>query len=73
MYIWTVKPILDKHDVNNYRFWKQTGISREAAYNIANGTHKSLDSRIIDRLIPYLRDLTGNKQLNIGDIVRWQK
>jgi DNA-binding Xre family transcriptional regulator len=70
---WKVKPILDQHSVSNYRFWKDSGLSRETAYDIANGKHESLDMRVIDKLIPYLRDLTGNPKLQIGDAVEFKR
>ncbi len=69
---WKVKPILEKHNTTPYRFWKETGLSRDVAYAIANGTHSALDAGVISKVVPYLRDLTRNKNLQIGDLVEYQ-
>lgn len=70
---WKVKPLLEKHKISNYRFWQDSGLARQTAYDIADGKHEALDTRVIDKLIPYLRDLTGNQKLQIGDAVEYQK
>jgi DNA-binding Xre family transcriptional regulator len=70
---WKVKPLLEKHKVSNYRFWQDSGLARQTAYDIADGKHEALDTRVIDKLIPYLRELTGNPKLQIGDAVEYQK
>lgn len=69
---WKVKPLLEKHKISNYRFWQDSGLARQTAYDIADGKHEALDTRVIDKLIPYLRDLTGNPKLQIGDAVEYR-
>lgn len=69
---WKVKIILEKHDTTPYRFWKETGLSREVAYAIANDKHPALDTGVIEKVVPYLRDLTRNESLQIGDVVEYQ-
>lgn len=68
---WKVKPLLEAQALSNYRFWRDSGLSRVTAYAIADGTHEALDAGVIDKLIPYLRKLTGNKALQIGDVVEY--
>ena len=69
---WKVKPILDAHSVeSNYRFWRDSQLSRVTAYAIADGTHEALDVSVLDKLMPYLQKLTGNKDLQLGDVVEW--
>lgn len=67
---WKVRQILDK-EMTNYRFWKESGLSRPVAYAIVNGEHESMDVRTIDKLVPYMRKYTGDKTLQIGDIVEY--
>ncbi len=69
---WKVKPILDAHNVTPYRLMKDTNLSREVVYGIVNNTHEALDARVIDKLVPYLRELTRDKSLQIGDVVEYQ-
>ncbi len=68
---WKVKPLLDTHGVTPYRLMVQSGLSRAVTYAIANGTHTALDSGVIDKLIPAMRELTGNDGLQIGDVVEY--
>ena len=68
---WKVRPLLDSHEVTPYRLMVQSGLSRAVTYAIANGTHTALDSGVIDKLIPALRELTRNKGLQIGDVVEY--
>ncbi len=70
---WKVKPILDSHEVTPYRLWKDSGIARATAYAIANDEHSALDAGVIEKLVPYLRGLTGDEGLQIGDIVEYQR
>jgi hypothetical protein len=70
---WKVKPTLVKYHVSNYRFWKESGLARQTAYDIADEKHTALDTRVIDKLIPYLRKLTNNPKLQIGDAVEYIK
>lgn len=68
---WKVKPLLDRHQVTPYRLMMRSGLSRAVTYAIANGTHPALDSGVIDKLIPAMRDLTGDEALQIGDVVEY--
>ncbi|MFE1746316.1 helix-turn-helix domain-containing protein [Coleofasciculus sp. H7-2] len=68
---WKVKPILEAHETSTYRFWKASELSRDVAYAIANGTHPALDAGVIEKVVPYLRDLTQNEALQIGDVVEY--
>lgn len=68
---WKVKPLLDHHGVTPYRLMMQSGLSRAVTYAIANGTHTALDSGVIDKLIPAMRELTGNEALQIGNVVEY--
>ncbi len=68
---WKVKPLLDTHGVTPYRLMVHSGLSRAVTYAIANGTHTALDSGVIDKLIPAMRELTGNEALQIGDVVEY--
>jgi hypothetical protein len=68
---WKVKPILDTRQTSTYRFWKDSELSRDVAYAIANGTHPALDTGVIEKVLPYLRDLTQNEELQIGDVVEY--
>ncbi|MDQ3396737.1 MAG: helix-turn-helix transcriptional regulator [Deinococcota bacterium] len=69
---WKVKDILERHETTPYRFWKNTGLSREVAYAIANDKHPALDTGVVDKVVPYLRELTRDKSLQIGDVVEYQ-
>lgn len=68
---WKVKPLLDKHGVTPYRLMVQSGLSRAVTYAIANDTHPALDSGVIEKLIPAMRQLTRNDVLQIGDVVEY--
>ena len=68
---WKVKPILDARKTSTYRFWKDSELSRDVAYAIANGSHAALDTGVIEKLVPYLRDLTRDESLQIGDVVEY--
>ena len=68
---WKVKPVLESRSLSNYRFWQDSGLSRVTAYAIADGTHEALDAGVIEKLMPYLRQLTGNRELQIGDVVEY--
>ncbi len=68
---WKVKPILEARQTTPYRLWKDSGLSRDVAYGIANGTHPALDTGVIEKLLPYLRELTRNDGLQIGDVVEY--
>jgi DNA-binding Xre family transcriptional regulator len=70
---WKVKPILERYKITNYRFWQDSGLARQTAYDIAEGKHRALDTRVIDKLIPYLRELTRNPKLQLGDAVEYKK
>jgi DNA-binding Xre family transcriptional regulator len=70
---WKVKPILEKHKITNYRFWRDSGLARQTAYDIADGKHEALDTRVIDKLVPYFCELTGNTKLQVGDLVEYKK
>jgi len=67
---WKVRELLSK-DISNYRFWKDSGLSRQVAYGIMNNDRDSMDMRTIDKLIPYLRTATGDKSVQIGDVVEY--
>jgi hypothetical protein len=69
---WKVRPILEGAQATPYRFWKETGLSRDVAYGIANGDHQALDLGVIEKALPYLRDLSGDSDLQIGDIVEYR-
>lgn len=68
---WKVKPILETQKTSTYRFWKDSGLSRDVSYAIVNGTHLALDTGVIEKLMPYLRDLTRDEALQIGDVVEY--
>lgn len=68
---WKVAPLLTKHKVTKYRFWKDSGLSQETAYAIAENKHNALDTRVIDKLIPYMRKLTGNVKLQVGEVLEY--
>lgn len=67
---WKVKSILESKDVTPYRFWKDTKLSSKVAYAIANDEHDSVDLKILEKVIPYLRSLTG-RNIQIGDVVEY--
>lgn len=68
---WKVKPILDEHKTSVYRFWQDSELANQVAYGISTNKHQALDTRVVEKVIVYLRDLTGNPDLNIGDIVEY--
>ena len=70
---WKVKPYLDRYGVSNYRFWQDTGLARQTAYDIANGIHEALDQRATDKIIPYLRRLANDNSVDIGDVVEYKE
>ena len=70
---WKVKPILDANQTSTYRFWKDSELSRDVAYAIANSTHPALDTGVIEKVVPYLRDLTRNESIQIGDVVEYMR
>lgn len=70
---WKVRELLEAHDATPYRFWKDSGLSRDVAYAIANGNHQALDLGVIEKALPYLRSLSGNDALQIGDIVEYRE
>ena len=70
---WMVKPILEARQTTPYRLWKDSGLSRDVAYAIAKGTHPALDVGVLEKLVPYLRELTRNESLQIGDVVEYVK
>lgn len=70
---WKVETILNTHEVTPYRFWQDTGLSSKVAYAIAKDEHPRVDGGVIEKVIPYLRELTGDEELQIGDILEYQK
>jgi hypothetical protein len=68
---WKVKALLDEHEITPYRLMVESGLSRPITYAIANNEHNALDTGVMDKLIPALRKLTGDKSLQIGDVVEW--
>lgn len=70
---WKVKDLLKAHTITPYRLMRESGLSSVVAYGIANGEHQALDIRVIDKLLPALRKLTGDPTLQIGDIVEYEE
>jgi hypothetical protein len=68
---WKVKSILEAHNLTPYRFWQDTGLSSKVAYAIANNEHEVVDTGVLEKVIPYLREKTGNLDLQVGDVVEW--
>lgn len=68
---WKVSPILKAHGVTPYRFWKDAELSSKVAYAIANDEHEVVDTGVLEKVVPYLRRLTGNDALQIGDVVEY--
>ena len=69
--IWKVKDYLTKEKVSAYRFMKETGLSQQVAYAIARQEHSAVDVRVIDKVLPFLRELTCNENLQVGDIIEY--
>ncbi len=68
---WKVNPILERHKVTPYRLMVDSGLSRAVTYGIANNTHQALDTGVIEKLLPALRKLTKDTDLQIGDLVEY--
>jgi DNA-binding Xre family transcriptional regulator len=69
---WKVRDLLEAHSITPYRLRLESGLSSAVAYGIANGEHQALDMRVMDKLLPALRRLTGDSSLQIGDIVEYE-
>lgn len=69
---WKVQKYLQKHDVSSYRFQQDTGLSSSVAYSLSRDEHPRVDVRVITKVVPYLRELTGNPKLQIGDVLIYQ-
>ena len=70
---WKVKPILEEHKTTPYAFMKGSSLSSDVAYGICNNTHPNLHLSVIEKALLFLRQLTNNKKLQIGDIVEFSK
>lgn len=69
---WTIKPLLDRHNLTAYRLMKETGLAQGTVYRLVNGTARSLNADTVDRVVLALRRLTG-EPVQIGDLVSFEE
>ena len=56
---WKIKEFLANHGKTPYALMKETGLSRQTIYSIANNTTKGLEFPTMARLMTALEKLTG--------------
>lgn len=70
--LWTVKPVLARHNITPYRLMKESGLAQGTAYRLANGDTRSLNADTLDRVMTALRRLTG-EAIEISDLVTYEE
>ena len=68
---WTVRPLLDRHDLSAYRLMKESGLARGTVYRLVNGETNTLNAETLDRVMTALRNLTGD-EVQIGDLLTYE-
>lgn len=70
---WRVKSVLDAHNLSAYRLAQELSgkVSRNSVYAIAAGTAKRADLETLGELVEALRNLTGDQELTVGDLLAY--
>lgn len=69
---WTIRPILDRHNITPYRLMKESGLAQGTVYRLVNGDSKSLNADTLDRVMTALRRLTG-EDLQVADLLAYEE
>lgn len=69
---WTVKPLLERHNITAYRLMKESGLAQGTVYRLVNGDTTNLNAETLDRVMTTLRRLTG-EQIEISDLLRYEE
>lgn len=69
---WTVKPILERHNITPYRLMKESGLAQGTVYRLVRGDTKSLNAETLDRVMVALRRLTG-EDLDVADLLTYEE
>jgi predicted transcriptional regulator len=68
----TLKQLLDTHDITPYQLSKESNVSLNTVYAITKDKTKRIDKDTLDALIRTLEDLTG-KHLEVSDIMSFER
>lgn len=67
---WTIRPILERHNITPYRLMKESGLAQGTVYRLVNGDTQSLNAHTLDRVMSALRRLTG-ESVAISDLLHY--
>lgn len=68
----TLKEFLDAHNVTPYKLSKESGVSLNTVYGIANDTSKRIDKDTLDSILRTLEGMTG-KHLEVSDVMAFDR
>ena len=66
---WTLKEVLEAHDVSPYQLRKASGLSANTVYPMVRGHAKRVSLATLTRTLAALRQLTG-KRFRVGDLLK---
>ena len=69
---WTIKPLLERHNITPYRLMKETELSQGTVYRLVNGETRSLNVDTLDHVMTALRRLTGER-VEIADLLVYEE
>ena len=69
---WNLKKFLDDHEISRYKLQQKSGLPSNTIYNLCK-TPQSIRINTFDKLIPALRELTGNKKITVEDLLVWEE
>jgi DNA-binding Xre family transcriptional regulator len=67
---WNIKQLLEKHGKTPYALMKETGLSRQTIYSIANNQTSGLDFRTMAKIVEGLAKLTG-QSITPNDVLKF--
>lgn len=73
MVIWKLPELLKAHGISAYKLAAELGgkVNRNSAFKIAKGDTDRVDRTTLNHLIETLRRLTGNPDLDVGDLLSY--
>ena len=69
---WNLKQFLEDKAITRYALAKKAGIHVNVIYNLCKSP-QSIRINTFDKLIPALRELTGDKKITVEDLLVWEE
>lgn len=68
----TLKETLDKHDISANKLAVESKVRPTTIYNIINNKSSSVTYETLTAIIKTLRELTGDDQIDVTDVFKYQ-